>query len=298
MTASVGLVLAGAVTFPGPVAYDGYTRMAGRRSCAQVNSSRRTALVVATSLLAASLTGVLPTSAQTLRGRIVDSVSGEPVMLAYVGLLAEGQDMVVAALANTAGEFEVTAPEEGGYFLYISRSGYETLMDGVFDLGEGGVFDLQVGLKPTPIVLDELVVESGRSTSPLEKNGFYDRAIIGLGTMIMREEIQRRAIDNITDVFRNIPRIDIDESRPLTGSPDIMRNPAIWVWRGSRRCAPTLYIDRHVVAAGGNNAVRPADYVTPTEVEAIEVYTRSSEVPLGFNEITNCGVVLVWTRTR
>jgi Carboxypeptidase regulatory-like domain len=263
-----------------------------------VNSSRRKALVVATWLVGASLTGVLPVSGQTLRGRIVDSVSGEPVMLAYVGLLAEGQEMVVAALANTAGEFEVTAPEEGGYFLYISRSGYETLMDGVFDLGQGGVFDLQVGLRPTPIVLDELVVESGRSLNPLEQNGFYDRAIMGMGTMLMREEIERRAIDNITDVFRNIPQLDIDDTRPLTGSPDIMRNAAIWVYRGNRRCAPTLYIDRHVVAAGGNNAVRPADYMTPSEVEAIEVYTRTSEIPLGFNEITNCGVVLVWTRMR
>jgi hypothetical protein len=240
-----------------------------------------------------------PVEAQTLRGRIVDTESGEPVMLAYVGLLAEGQEMVVAALANNAGEFEVTAPEEGGYFLYVSRTGYETLMDGVFDLGDGGVFDLQVGLKPTPIVLDELVVETrARNLNPLEANGFYDRAIMGLGTLMIREEIERRAIHTITDVFRNIPRLDIDDSRPLTGSPDIMRNPAIWVWRGGRKCAPTLYIDRHAVATGGNTPVRPADYMTPSEVEAIEIYTRASEVPLGFDELTNCGVVLVWTRLR
>jgi len=237
--------------------------------------------------------------AQTLRGRVLDAESGEPVMLAYVGLLAEGEDMVVAALASTDGEFEVTAPEAGGYFLYISRQGYETLMDGVFELGEEGVFDLQVGLKPAPIVLDELTVNTERrDVNPLEVNGFYDRAIMGMGTLLIREEIERRAIDKVSDALRNIPRLTIDDSRPLTGSPDVMRNPAIWNLRAGTRCAPTLYVDRHVVATGGQQAVRLDDYMTPTEVEAIEVYTRSSEVPVGFDELSNCGVILVWTRLR
>ncbi|MEM7416279.1 MAG: carboxypeptidase-like regulatory domain-containing protein [Gemmatimonadota bacterium] len=253
---------------------------------------------VCSALLAVSMASAV--EAQTLRGRVVDSETGEPVQLAYVGLLQEGRDMVVAALAGTGGEFEITAPEAGGYFLYISRTGYETLMDGVFDLGDGGVFDLQVGLRPAPIALEEsLVVESARQdVSPLEANGFYDRAIMGQGTLLIREQIQRLAIDKVTDAFRNIPRIEIDQSRPLTGSPDVMANPAIWNWRGGRKCSPTLYVDRHVVAAGGTMTVRPDDYMTPSEVEAIEIYTRSSEVPVGFDEISNCGVVLVWTRLR
>lgn len=237
--------------------------------------------------------------AQTLRGRILDSESGEPVMLAYIGLLAEGQDMVVAALASAAGEFEITAPEAGGYFLYVSRQGYETLMDGVFELGDEGVFDLQVGLKPAPIELDPIDVTAGRrDVNPLEANGFYDRAVTGLGTLLIREEIERRAIDKVSDALRSIPRLDIDDSRPLTGSPDVMRNPAIWFLRGGTRCAPTLYVDRHVVATGGSRPVRLDDFTTPAEIEAIEVYIRSSEVPVGFDELSNCGVLLVWTRLR
>ena len=241
----------------------------------------------------------VPAGAQTFRGTVVDSGSGEPVVLAYVGLLAEGQEMVVAALANTAGEFEVTAPSAGGYFLYVSRTGYETLMDGVFDLGEGGEFSLQVLLKPSPIELEEVVVESStRSMNPLERNGFYDRAVTGLGTLMIREEIQRRAIHRVSDVFRMIPGLEIDESRPLTGSPDVLRNPTIHNWRNGRKCSPALYIDRHVVNAGGSRPLRPDDYMTASEVEAIEVYTRTSEVPVGFDEVTSCGVILVWTRAR
>ena len=36
----------------------------------------------------------------------------------------------VAALATTEGQFELTAPDGGYYFLYVSRTGYETLVDG------------------------------------------------------------------------------------------------------------------------------------------------------------------------
>ena len=63
-------------------------------------------------------------------------------------------------------------------------------------------------------------------------------------------------------------------------------------------CSPTFYLDRHVIAMGGDQVVRPDDFVTPAEVEAIEVYTRPSEIPTGFDELTNCGVVLMWTRVR
>ncbi len=256
-------------------------------------------LVCAVAFLMAGGSLVDSVSAQTLRGRVLDSATGDFVPLAYIGLLAEGGDMVVASLAGTEGHFEVTAPETGSYFLYVSRTGYETLVEGLFELGADGMVDLQVGLTPAPIALDPLLVETeNRDVNPLEANGFYDRAIMGLGTLMIREEIQRRSIDKVSDAFRVVPRLSIDESRPMTGSPDVMANPAVWNYRGSRKCSPTLYIDRHVVFAGGDGPLRPDDYMAPAEVEAIEIYTRSSEVPVGFEELSQCGVILVWTRLR
>ena len=247
----------------------------------------------------ALLTSSGAADAQTLRGRILDSQSGEPVQLAYVGLLEEGRDMVVAALADTEGVFELDAPEEGSYFVYVSRTGYESLMDGVFELGEGGVVDVQIGRKAKPIELDAVVVETrAGSLNFLERNGFYDRAITGQGSFMIREEIERVAIDRVSDALRQIPRLSIVVDRPLVGSPRVMQSPEIRVWRGGQQCSPTLYVDRHVVASGVGGAVRPDDFVTPVEIDAIEVYTRSVEIPVGFDEINNCGVVLLWTRTR
>jgi hypothetical protein len=237
-------------------------------------------------------------TAQTVRGTILDSGSGEPVSLAYVGLLAEGREMVVAALVGGGGDFELEAPTPGPYYLYVARTGYETLMDGVFELGSDGVFDLRIGLKPSPVPLEPLTVEATRDVSPLEAVGFYERAMIGNGDFITREQIERRVVERVTDAFRDIPNLGVDASRPVIGSPDVMRNPALVITRGARRCNPSLYVDGEMVATGVMGPVRPDDFVGPRDVEAAEVYVRSSEVPVRFAAVGDCGVVLLWTKVR
>ena len=193
----------------------GHIAKAGRPFARRPVGARLVRALAAASLALALLAP--SASAQTLRGRILDSQTREPVMLAYVGLMADEGEMVVAALATTDGVFEVTAPDGGAYFLYVSRTGYETLVDGLFDIGDDATMDVQIGLKPLPIELDPVVVEAEVERSPLEVAGFYDRAITGQGTFLVREEIARKAVERITDAFREIPRIVIDEGRPLTG---------------------------------------------------------------------------------
>lgn len=236
-------------------------------------------------------------SCQMLRGTVLDAGSGEPVVLAYVGLLAEGRELVVADLADVGGSFTLEAPSAGSYFLYVSRTGYETLMEGLFELGADGSLDLRVGLKPKPVELDPVSVEARRSVSPLERAGFYDRVLTGQGTFLNREDIERGSVELVADVFRNIPRVEIDTRRPLTGFA-AMQYPAIVMRRGAEPCAPTLYVDRSVVATGVAGPVRPDEYVRPIDIEAIEVYPRATQVPVEFDPISGCGVIVIWTRVR
>ena len=241
-------------------------------------------------------------SAQTIRGRVLDATSGEPVVLAFVGLMVEGRQMVVSALGGTDGTFEVTAPEPGSYYIYVNRTGYSTLMDGAFELGDDGMLDVQIGLKPTAIELEPLLVESESDATPLERVGFYDRAALGQGSFFTREEIRLTAIDKVTDAIRNVPRFEVMRSRPVIGL-EAELNPEVRVLRGGEYCSPTLYVDGTPVAFGGRGGrartpVRPDDYVTPGDVEAIEVYTRISQIPLGYEAIGGCGILLIWTRFR
>jgi hypothetical protein len=239
-----------------------------------------------------------PGVAQTVRGRVLDASTRGPVALAYVGLMAGEGQMVVAALAGSSGVFEVEAPSGGEYLLYVARAGYRTVVDGVFELEDGGVVEVQIGLTPEPIELEPVEVSTVAERTQLEVEGFYERAVTGVGTFLIREQIERTAVDRITDAFRHIPNIFIDVARPLVGSAAVMQYPALWVNRAGRRCAPTFYVDRHVVARGGLQPVRPDDFVTPPEIEAIEVYTRTAEIPVGFDDLSDCGVILIWTRRR
>lgn len=264
-----------------------------------VRSPRAVTVSVLLGVLAAGVAlGAGSVRAQTVRGTIVDAQTGEPVFLAYVALLEEARDQVVAGLADDGGGFTLEAPEGGSYFLYVRRDGYETLMDGLFVLGSDGVVEVRVGLTPRPIELDdELNVETGRSLSPLERSGFYDRVLTAPGYFLDREDIARAGSSRMADVFQRVPRVEVDATRPLTG-PDVMQNPSIFMRRGTEPCFPTLYVDRHVVATGVNEAIRPDDYVNAAEVEAIEVYARAGQAPVEFDPINDCGVVVIWTRMR
>lgn len=238
-----------------------------------------------------------PGAAQTVRGTVVDADTGNPVSLAYVGLLAEDRDVVVADLADDGGAFTLTAPEGGEYFLYVRGSGYETLMDGLFELGRNGVFEVRVGLTPEPIELEAVSVDARRSVSRLEASGFYDRVVTAPGHFLSRDDVTRVGGSLISEVLRSVPHVQIDASRPLIG-PNAMQRASIVMRRGTGRCSPTLYIDRHVVATGAVEPVRPDEYVSPSEVEAMEIYTSASDVPVEFDAINDCGVILIWTRIR
>lgn len=236
-------------------------------------------------------------AAQTVRGSVLDAETGEPVVFAHVGLVDEDRELVAEGLADLGGGFSLEAPRGGSFFLWVDRDGYETLMDGMFELGRGGVAEVRVGLTPEPIELDAVTVEAVREVSRLEASGFYERVLTAPGHFLSREDIERVASSRTADLFETVPRVEVDASRPLTG-PDVMRYPAIVMSRGTEPCSPTLYIDRHVVASGVLEPVRPDEYVSASEIEAIEIYSRAGQAPAEFDAINDCGVILIWTRIR
>ena len=239
--------------------------------------------------------------AQVIRGTVRDARTAEPVMLAYVGLLAPGRELVVAGLADRYGSFSLNAPAAGSYFLYVARMGYKSVIDGLFQVGEDGVFELQVGLTRAAGEVEDLVVEAEEQRSKLELVGFMERAAIGRGTFLIGEDIQAIALDKITDAFRNIPGLDVVTAKPFVG-PEAMSNPEIRIRRGGGECAPTLYVDGAIMALGSqrpeSGPVRPDDFVMPASVEAVEIYVRPSETPIQYEAMGRCGVVLIWTYTR
>ena len=121
----------------------------------------------------------------------------------------------------------------------MSRTGYTPLVDGLFELGAGGALDVRVGLIPSPVALEPLVVEAETEESYLERVGFHERAARGLGTFLLREDIELTAVDKLTDALRTVPRLEVVSARPVLG-PEAELNPEVLVNRGTERCSPTL----------------------------------------------------------
>jgi len=247
------------------------------------------------------VTATLPLAGQEIRGVVKDAETLEGVSLAYVGLLEPGRELVAAALADSEGNFTLRAPGPGSYFFTVERIGYETVLDGLFELGDGGVVELQIGLKATALPIDGLIVEVEGPARDLRVNGFYERKALGRGRFIEREDMDL-VIDKVTDALRMIPRLTVRTPVPtLTGFRGLL-NPEILVRRGPELCSPTLYVDGHAAVLGsvspGGPGVRPDDFVHPSEVEAMEIYTGPAETPPEFEATGGCGAVVIWTRIR
>jgi hypothetical protein len=241
---------------------------------------------------------------QEVRGKVVDAESAEPVVLAYVGLLAPGRELVVASLAGSDGSFSVRAPAPGSYFLYVTRTGYRAVLDGLFELGEDGLIEVAIGMTLAPVVLGPVVVGVEGRARDLRTVGYYERRDRGLGHFIEREEIQRTAIDDLTDAMRGIPSLVVETPAPSLLIPVGVLNPRVLVRSGTGTCTPALYVDGVVVAFGSRSrldagmTVRPDDFVDPSDVEAVEIYTSPAETPPEYESTGGCGVLLIWTRKR
>jgi hypothetical protein len=95
----------------------------------------RTTLLVS-ALLALSTTSL---SAQTVRGTVMDSLTGAPVRDALVILIAEDGAPLARALSLDAGTYAVAAPIPGRYTIRTKRIGYRAVQSPPFDIAEGEV---------------------------------------------------------------------------------------------------------------------------------------------------------------
>ncbi len=95
----------------------------------------------------------------TIKGKITDAETGEPISFAHVGICNRS----IGSVANDAGEFIFNIPE---YVIYdtlcASAIGYETFRYGVRDLAGLSTFD--IALQPQTSILSELVIRDERVT--------------------------------------------------------------------------------------------------------------------------------------
>lgn len=236
-------------------------------------------------LLACAVGSVLHAAAansQVIQGMLVDDASEAPIEAATIVLLVDDSVAIDNAATDTAGFFRVSAEDAGDYRLIARRIGYPATISHPLRLSPGDTLRVEFRIAAGAVLLDPVVVTGRRRAPPPDIRDFYARADQAIfGTFITRDEIERANAVRASDLLRRIPGMHV--------------GPLQWgsATATMRGCTPTIIIDG-VVA----NYERSIDnLVTPMDLEGIEVYRASSQVPAQYGGMRiRCGAIMLWTR--
>lgn len=239
------------------------------------------------------LSSALSAKAQVIRGVVVEADAAvdteaeflsSPVPRAEVELLVDENRSGIRTETDSAGFFQLRAPEAGTFRLGVEHPAYLSYQSEPFEIGADEAVVLEVRLGRNVIPLEPLIV-TARINSTLAD--FHSRRTRGgFATFLTREEVEARAAGRTTDLLRGLPGIRIDFQRWGVG-------PAIEMQGGFGSCEPTIFIDGVEAPQSTSNSLN--DFLSPDRIEGVEVYTSHATVPAQFRS-GMCGVILFWTR--
>jgi outer membrane cobalamin receptor len=194
----------------------------------------------------------------------------------------------VATVTDAAGFFQIYGVGRGLNLIETRRLGY---VPGAFEIDiEPNRLELEmtVGLYPAPVQLDEIVVSASRTVYVAPRlREFYERRSAGWGSYFVRWEIENLAPISTTDLLQRVPGLLITHGG--FGFTDIR------VARGAGDpCTPRIFLDG--VRMRVDSDFNLDNFVSPFELEGIEVYTGPSQTPLAYLGESSCGVILIWTQ--
>ncbi len=243
-------------------------------------------------LLAASFGAWLPLSAQeagSLKG-VVTTPEKRPVPLARVRIVGT----TMATLADTDGTFRMFALPQGGQSVEVRMMGYRSVLVPV-EIEAGRTADIQIVLTAIALPLETVEVVGDTLIVP-QMAGFEERKARGAGRFFSRTDIEKMQARLFTDVLRRVPGLQIGMTNGSVSSVGSVRTARTNGAGGGRPC-PILYF-MNGAPFPVTNEMAINSYISPEDVEAIEVYNGTSETPPQFNSsnyTARCGVVVVWT---
>ena len=216
----------------------------------------------------------------TITGTVRDSlgvgINGAKVSVAGTALNAESDD---------SGRFTLQAVPPGPGSLHLRRLGFSPVSIDVV-VTSRTTTHVDVTLKEVPHELRAVVV---RAKLPRHYEGylagFYERRDQGFGHFITADEIAERSPMKITDMLRMVPGIQVTATNPDESHVRIRGNS----------CWPSVWID----GTPANSAEFDLDWVTPSDIVGIEIYSSIATVPPQFVDRLGpilCGTIVVWTR--
>jgi iron complex outermembrane recepter protein len=188
---------------------------------------------------------------QTIRGKIVDGTTNNPLDFVNVALLKEADaSPATGVVSDEKGDFELPRVPNGKYILRISFVGYNTI---------------ELPLRVTDRELDMGMIklmEDSKRLSEVE--------VVGQGTQ-MRFEIDKKVFSvdqniasaggSATEVLQNIPSVDVDNE----GNVSLRNNSNVEVWINGKPSGLTV-----------ENRAQILQQMPAESIESIEIMTNPS----------------------
>jgi hypothetical protein len=264
-----------------------------------------------------------PLQSQTLRGTVKDGATGGPIADASVVMMDDEGRIQRGTLTEPDGSFVLVAPDDGSYTLRVGAAGFAVQDTPPLRVPEGEEARVDILLLP----------EEQESGAPA---GFTQRMARGEGTFLTPEDIERRTGDLFTDIFSFTPEVKVvplPASTNMNAATSVHGNPtrfsrrteavlggsgsyltlrikagrdfsqvvvgAVQQGEPAHDCVPVIWVDG--IWWGGIDEASdygPDGAITPSDVEAIEIYNHPSILPNQFDtgRETLCGVIVVWRK--
>jgi hypothetical protein len=237
------------------------------------------------------------TAQATMTGIVREDSSARPL---------EGVEVLINGTAH-----RTITGANGRYLLEGLPAGiYQVIFRGVGHLPEridvrlvdGETTRANAMLVRSDVVLAPIEV-TGATLTGLAGRGFEERRRMGVGRFYDSEELRRMEHLKVGDVLRRKGGVEIK----VEGRVMIAMHPASRNRMGQLNCYMSVFLDAHLHWRGGNQFTTeelrdnpPPDLATLVsvhQVEAIEVYRSSAQLPVQFVGASGqCGAVVLWTR--
>lgn len=242
-----------------------------------------------------------PTTAKIV-GRVA-SPAGNPIEGVEVSI--PGTDF--STVTNDKGDFTLSGVPVGRHYVRVRRIGYNAQLL-VADLMAGAEKAVVIALDRGAYELPELTVAAA-AAKPIEYgwttryDDFFRRKRTGLGAFISRADIEKRKPFRTPNLLVGLAgiRLRFYEPGPFGTGVEFGRCSDVGVWVDGQR----QYVARMVEGNSGSMISGRAgisralgellERYIPSQIEMIEIYRGSSEMPAEFIDNT-CAAIVIWTR--
>jgi hypothetical protein len=191
----------------------------------------------------------------------------------------------VRGVTDERGEVRFNAVRGGPATIRVRRLGFRpATLDIVVDQRVPATSIVTLALIPQRLAT---IVVRGGSHYTGRMAGFYQRRDLGIGHFVSRERLEHDNPSQLTDIFRRLPGVQITSTR-------FIRNAIRFRGNGGS-CWPLVWLD----GAPLPTAEFDLDFLSPSSIEGIEVYSGISQIPpqfMGSRGLGSCGVIVVWSR--